>query len=69
MPDEVPPLSLEEAARVLARLESIVTDRSLVLIGGQAVALWSSQLSDRFAIELEQVASKDIDFLATPADA
>jgi len=46
-----------------------VADRSLVLVGGQAVALWASQLSDRFAVALEQVASKDIDFLATAADA
>ena len=46
-----------------------MANRSLVLVGGQAVALWASQLTDRFAIELEQVASKDIDFLATPDDA
>jgi len=41
--DEVPPLTLKEAERIIARLEEVVRDDKVVLIGGQAVALWVAQ--------------------------
>ena len=67
--DEVPPLTLEDAERILARLEDVVRERKVVLIGGQAVAVWVAQLADRLpSLEVEQVASRDVDFLGGRAD-
>jgi hypothetical protein len=58
-----PPLTLEEARRILLRLEDALAGGDAILIGGQAVALWSSYfapLDDE--LDASGVASKDIDF-------
>lgn len=41
------PLSLAEAERIIALLEDVVRERSVVLIGGQAVAIWTAYLQSR----------------------
>lgn len=59
-----PPLRHEEVKRVLRVLAPLTTDRRVVLVGGQAVALWMRFLAGR-SEELafaEPLASKDIDF-------
>lgn len=59
----IPPLSIEEARRILLRLEDALADSGAILIGGQAVALWTSYfapLAD--GLDNDGVASKDIDF-------
>lgn len=65
-----PPLSLAEAERIIARLETVVSKQSVVLVGGQAVALWASYLQDRLSDRLiaERVVSRDIDFLGDAED-
>ena len=35
---ELPPLKIDETERIIARLEQVVRDRRVVLVGGQAVA-------------------------------
>lgn len=62
--DELPPLSLDEAARIIARLEEVVTRHEIVLIGGQAVALWGAQLMDYLPTQDDPVTSRDVDFQA-----
>jgi hypothetical protein len=42
-----PPLSLDEAQRIIARLEEVVRKQRVVLIGGQAVSIWIGQLHNR----------------------
>jgi len=70
--DKVEPsqLSLAEAERIIARLEKVVREQHVVLIGGQAVSIWTGQLQDRLQGHLtpEQVISGDIDFLGNAAD-
>jgi hypothetical protein len=64
-----PPLKIDEAERIIARLEQVVRDRRVVLVGGQAVAIWTSQLQSRIADTLiEVVASRDIDLLGNASD-
>ena len=46
-PGVPPPLSLDEAQRIIARLEEVVRERRVVLIGGQAVSIWIGQLQNR----------------------
>jgi hypothetical protein len=66
---ELPPLKIDETERILARLEQVVRDRRVVLVGGQAVAIWASKLEDRIADALvESVASRDIDLLGNASD-
>jgi hypothetical protein len=66
---ELPPLRIDETERIIARLEQVVRDRRVVLVGGQAVAIWASKLEDRIADTLvEAVASRDIDLLGSPSD-
>ncbi len=44
-------------------MREVVSNRDVVLIGGQAVSLWVAQLEDRLAgTTAELIASKDIDF-------
>lgn len=58
---ELPPLKIAETERIIARLEQVVRDRRVVLVGGQAVAIWASKLEDRIADALvEAVASVEI---------
>ena len=41
----------------------MLSERSVVLIGGQAVAIWVAQLEDKVgSVSASQVASRDIDF-------
>lgn len=67
---EVSPLSLDEAQRILARLEELVRERRVVLVGGQAVSVWIGQLEGRLSDPLlaEPVASRDLDFLGDADD-
>ena len=54
------PLPRRELERILGQLEP-VSERSLVLVGGQAVAFWAEYLS-RSGLEIPVFATKDIDF-------
>lgn len=59
-----PPLRAEEVARVLGLLEPLSEDRSIVLVGGQAVTFWTRFLGEHSSEvdSLAPMASKDIDF-------
>jgi hypothetical protein len=65
-----PPLSLDEAQRIIARLEEVVREQRVVLIGGQAVSVWIGQLKSRLTDPLfsEPIVSRDIDFLGDAGD-
>jgi hypothetical protein len=65
-----PPLSLDEAQRIIARLEGVVREQRVVLIGGQAVSIWIGQLHSRLMDPLiaEPIVSRDIDFLGDAGD-
>ena len=65
------PLSLAEAERIIVLLEDVVRERSVVLIGGQAVAIWTAHLESRLTDGLvpAHVVSGDIDFLGNGDDA
>ncbi len=59
-----PPLRDEEVARILGLLEPLSDDRSIILVGGQAVSFWTRFLGERSS-EVDVLApmtSKDIDF-------
>ncbi len=59
-----PPLPHDEVQRVLRRLEPLIAERRVILVGGQAVSIWMRMLqplSDELAA-IEPVTSKDIDF-------
>ena len=58
-----PPLRSDEVVRVLQRLAPVTADRSVILVGGQAVFYWSRILGlvgDQATEDL--LVSKDIDF-------
>lgn len=59
-----PPLRHEEVQRILALLEPLSADRSVVLVGGQAVAFWTRFLQERSSevAAFAPLTSKDIDF-------
>ncbi|HTB50259.1 MAG TPA: hypothetical protein VK701_04720 [Solirubrobacteraceae bacterium] len=59
-----PPLPEEEVARILGLLEPLSVDRSIVLVGGQAVTFWTRFLGEHSSEvgSLAPMASKDIDF-------
>jgi hypothetical protein len=59
-----PPLRHEEVQRILGLLEPLSLDRSIVLVGGQAVAFWTRFLRERSGevAAFAPLASKDIDF-------
>jgi hypothetical protein len=65
-----PPLSLAEAERIITRIEEIVSERRVVLVGGQAVALWTAHLQSRLMDTgmAAQVVSNDLDFLGNAED-
>ena len=64
-----PPLEIGQAERIIARLERVVRDRRVVLVGGQAVAIWTSHLQDRIeGVLAEVIASRDIDLLGNASD-
>jgi hypothetical protein len=67
---EPAPLDLREVQRILGRIESVVGERHVVLVGGQAVAVWFGQLWNRLRGDLTaaQVASRDLDLLGAAAD-
>ena len=67
---DAPPLNLDQAEQIIARLEALVRERRVVLVGGQAVAIWTAQLESRMqgALNTELVASHDIDLLGNAAD-
>jgi hypothetical protein len=59
------PLSYEEAIRILRELHELSEQHRIVVIGGQAVALWYRHLSDLGYLPGDQISpltSKDIDF-------
>lgn len=59
-----PPLPHEEVQRILRRLEPLIADRRVVLVGGQAVSFWMRLLQPRSEelATVEPLTSKDIDF-------
>jgi hypothetical protein len=59
-----PPLAQAEVLRVLGALQPLAEDRSIVLVGGQAVVFWTMFLQARSPelAALAPPASKDIDF-------
>lgn len=59
---ELPALSVDDAARILLQMRAVVGDRSVVLVGGQAIALWGEQLKEYLPGDEEPVTSRDIDF-------
>lgn len=67
----VPPLDLSEVHELLARIEEVIRDPQIVLVGGQAVSVWFEQLEDRLGGMLiaAQVVSGDLDLLGHPQDA
>lgn len=61
----VAPLSYEEAVRILRELRELSEEHRIVVIGGQAVALWYRELSRLDYLlgdRVEPLTSKDIDF-------
>lgn len=67
---EPAPLDLEEVQRILGRIGSVVGERHVVLVGGQAVVVWFGQLHSRLSSDITaaQVASRDLDLLGSAAD-
>jgi hypothetical protein len=59
-----PPLRHEEVQRILGLLAPLSVDRSLVLVGGQAVVFWTRFLQERSSevAAFAPLTSKDIDF-------
>jgi hypothetical protein len=59
-----PPLRHEEVQRILGLLEPLSANRSIVLVGGQAVAFWTRFLQEHSSeiAALAPLTSKDIDF-------
>lgn len=58
-----PPLRADEVVRILSVLVPLTTDRSVVLVGGQAVAFWARFLGvEAGGAEGQLLASKDVDF-------
>ena len=61
----VAPLSYEEAVRILRELHELSEQHRIVVIGGQAVALWYRELARHGYLSSDQsepLTSKDIDF-------
>ncbi|MGO9959996.1 MAG: hypothetical protein ACLP50_29140 [Solirubrobacteraceae bacterium] len=58
-----PPLRDAEVARILSLLAPLASNRSIILVGGQAVSVWAQRLnvSDPL-LSSELLASKDVDF-------
>lgn len=68
---EVPlPLSLDEAQRILGRLQEVVREQRVVLVGGQAVSIWADYLQSRLedSLNAARIASRDLDFLGNAGD-
>lgn len=63
-----PPLTLDEAVAIIARLEEAITRAKIVLIGGQAIALWGAQLREYLPAGEGPVTSRDIDFQGSRSD-
>lgn len=58
---ELPPLSVQETERIIGQIASVVDDQQLVLIGGQAIALWRAQLAAYLPAGAHTVTSRDVD--------
>jgi hypothetical protein len=66
----LPPFDLEEVHALLARMRDVVSDRHVVLVGGQALAFWAAQIAPYDATAAAAISSSvDIDFQARPSDA
>jgi hypothetical protein len=63
--EPAPPLTYEQASRILAKLADL--EHPVVLVGGQALNFWASYYEDRVAALAEGApyTSKDIDFLGS----
>src|SRR5262249_31366428 len=57
----MPPLRSEEVLRVISALAPLTRKGEIILVGGQALAFWSTRFADLLG-EVTVVASKDIDF-------
>lgn len=58
---DLPPLSVPEAQRIIGLIASVVDEQHLVLIGGQAIALWRTQLAAYLPEGEHDVTSSDVD--------
>lgn len=64
-----PPLPYDEACRILERLRPLTDERRIVVIGGQAVALWARELRRRGCLSTPisgPLTSKDLDLRGAP---
>lgn len=60
---ELPTLSVDDAARILAQIRVVVGDRSVVLVGGQAIVLlWGEQLKD-YGLDSQDVEDSAIEVI------
>ncbi len=58
-----PALAAEEVRRILLSLAPLAADRAIVLVGGQAIAVWTNYLGvGETSPVRDPLASKDIDF-------
>jgi hypothetical protein len=61
-------LSIDEARRIFERMAEVAASKDVILIGGQAVALWAAQLSGSASeLDTEAVSSADVDFQGSKA--
>jgi hypothetical protein len=62
---QAPPLDLGEVHEILGRIQELVGDPRVVLVGGQAVSVWFRQLGDRIggSLTAARVVSRDLDLL------
>lgn len=65
------PFGLDALHDTLGRLEKVVADPQVVLVGGQAVSVWLAQLEDQVdgTLTAAEVLSSDLDLLGTAATA
>jgi hypothetical protein len=61
---DTPPLSVDEALRILGRLSDLVGDDAIVLIGGAALSIWHARLSSD--PPEPQLATSDLDMQGGP---
>jgi hypothetical protein len=62
---QAPPLDLGEVHEILGRIQEVVGDPRVVVVGGQAVSVWFRQLGDRIggSLTAARVVSRDLDLL------
>lgn len=68
MKEAKPPLRIEEVERIFGLLTPLSESAQIVLVGGQALSLWSTRFAEAGG-EIYPVTSKDIDFEGSAASA